>query len=132
MEAPESAKARAAYAAYEAMGPDRSLAKLAQTYGKSTSYKRQLERWSSQFHWPARVAEYEQLQLAQRRRKREHELEVMNDEHAIYGRTQALRAIQQIERLIREQKFGSQAAVQLLKVATDLERMSRGASTARV
>jgi hypothetical protein len=42
-----------------------------------------------------------------------------------------LRAVKQIEELIKAQKFGSQAAVQLLKVSTDLERLARGAATDR-
>lgn len=55
----ESNKAHAALLAYAELGPGRSLAKLAQEWGKSGSYVGQLERWSAQHHWQDRVAAYD-------------------------------------------------------------------------
>lgn len=58
----ETAKAAEAFAAYVALGPGRSLEKLAQQrvrqgYGKSTaSVVRVLERWSSLYGWQDRIA----------------------------------------------------------------------------
>lgn len=56
VEAPnETARAREAFAEYVAMGPDRSLRKLAERHGKTRSYVVQLERWSSEHHWQDRI-----------------------------------------------------------------------------
>jgi len=49
----ESAKAFAAFSVYRDMGPERSLAAVAEKLGKS---KVMMEKWSRKFHWPARVA----------------------------------------------------------------------------
>src|SRR5881392_3125535 len=48
----ESAKAFAAFRAYLDLGPERSLAAVAQKLGKS---KVMMERWSRKFDWTARV-----------------------------------------------------------------------------
>jgi hypothetical protein len=64
----ETEKAKAAYGEYEAMGPERSLGKLAQAWGSKRGKNggavklrnKQLERWSSQHNWQARVAAYEE------------------------------------------------------------------------
>ena len=49
----ESAKAFAAFKTYLELGPERSLAAVAEWHGKS---KTMIERWSRRFDWPARVA----------------------------------------------------------------------------
>lgn len=59
----ETAKASAAYFDYAAMGASRSLAKLAEKYGKSRAYVGQLERWSSEFAWQSRVKVYDAEQV---------------------------------------------------------------------
>ncbi len=51
----ESDKAFAAFSMYLSMGPERSLAKTATKLGRS---KVLMEKWSSKFEWPARVAAY--------------------------------------------------------------------------
>ncbi len=48
----ESAKAFAAFKTYLELGPERSLAVVADKLGKS---KTMIERWSRRFDWPARV-----------------------------------------------------------------------------
>ena len=53
----ESPKAKLAYAAYLAMGNDRSLAKLVAKWGRPESYVGQLQRWSSDYGWQNRLAE---------------------------------------------------------------------------
>jgi hypothetical protein len=65
----ESARAHEAIVEYAALGPGRSLAKLAQVWGKSRSYVGQLERWSSQHRWQERVAAYDE-QVARTRVQR--------------------------------------------------------------
>jgi len=49
----ESAKAFAAFKVYLDLGPERSLAATGEKLGKS---KVMMEKWSSKFDWPARVA----------------------------------------------------------------------------
>ncbi len=51
----ESDKAFAAFSVYLSQGPERSLAKTAAKLGRS---KVLMEKWSSKFDWPARVAAY--------------------------------------------------------------------------
>lgn len=54
---PETAKAAQAFADYVALGPTRSLAKLARNYGKRSGYVRQLETWSAHHNWQQRLAQ---------------------------------------------------------------------------
>jgi hypothetical protein len=51
----ESEKAFGAFAMYLSLGPERSLAAVARKAGKG---KRQMEKWSGRWEWPARVAAY--------------------------------------------------------------------------
>ncbi len=51
----ESAKAFAAFSLYLSLGAERSLAAVGQELGKSVGL---IERWSSKFDWPGRVAAY--------------------------------------------------------------------------
>ncbi len=136
-------RAEALFREYVALGPDRSLLKLAVHLGKSASYKRRLEEMSSRYNWQARVKledariaeehrKAREATEAEKRRVREEALNKMNEEHALLGRTQSLRAVKQIQELIDAKKLGSQATVALFKVATDLERIARGAETENV
>jgi hypothetical protein len=132
----ETTKSAYAYAQYEALGPGRSLAKLCDVLGKSSGYVRQLETWSSQFQWQARAKAYDTVQIAkeaeERRRKRDEAIEAMNERQALIGTTQQSRALKMIDELIKADKFGSYAAVQLLKLALEVEREARGANVAKV
>lgn len=128
----ETPKAVGAYADYEAMGEDRSLSKLAQKYGKNTSYVRQLERWSSEHNWQGRLLQAEQKRQEERRVKRTADLERMDDEQALIGRTQTLRLVRHVETLIADERFGATATVAGIKIFSDMERVARGAATARL
>ena len=44
---------------YRDMGVKRSTAKVVQKYGKKTTYRRQLERWSHKNNWVTRVDAYD-------------------------------------------------------------------------
>lgn len=128
----ESTRAAAAYAVYAAMGPGRSLAKLnvelktlPEWTAKVPSVRR-LEAWSSRLSWQARVKEYDIARAEERRVAREALKEKTNEEHFKLGDTAVGVAVEQINRLIEAGKFGSQATVQLLKLATDLQRLSLG------
>jgi len=133
MENPESTKAAAAYYAYEALGDSRSLRKLAEQMqpeiGKRSAKLRQLETWSASYGWQDRIKAFDADRAAERRRAEVDALRKMNDRMAQIGVTQQSVALKQIQTLISDGKFGSQASVALLKLATDLERLSRGAAT---
>lgn len=129
----ETAKAAAAYAEYAALGPTRSLGKLyealRQSDGKAAVSLRTIEQWSSEHHWQSRVQAHDEKRAAEKERKRIADIEAMNERHAMIGTAHQMRAIEQIKRLIEDKKFGSQAAVQLLKLAVDVERTARGEPT---
>lgn len=129
--AQETPKATSAFREYCALGEARSLAKLAQMLGKSGGYVGQLERWSSAYGWVERAKLYDAERAQEKQRKRDAALEEMNERHISFAIQQQERAIKQIETLINAKSFGSQATVQLLKLATDLERLARGAPTER-
>lgn len=122
----ETPRAAAAFEEYCAFGPSRSLRKLADKTGTKLA---QLGEWSREHQWQERVKAYDAERIEERRRKQEAEIEKMNERHAMIGTTQQAKAIKQIEALIEAKSFGSMAAVQLLKLATDLERLARGAPT---
>lgn len=65
IESKETAKAAQAFADYVALGPERSLRKLAASKGKNGTYVGQLERWSVEHKWQERLKEIAQHQLAE-------------------------------------------------------------------
>lgn len=123
----ETPKAAAAYAEYAAMGPSRSLRKLADETGTKLA---QLGVWSSTHNWQERVREHDAAIIAEKEARRLAAIDAMNERQATIGTTHQRRAIDQIGRLIESGKFGSQAAVMLLKLAIDVERTARDAPTA--
>jgi hypothetical protein len=56
----------------------------------------------------------------------------MDKEHALWGKEQALKAMAIIEEINAVNKFTSQAAVQLFKYATDLQRIAMGSATEQI
>jgi hypothetical protein len=123
-ETPKAAKAFEEYCAMQ----DRSLRKLEDKTGTKLS---QLGVWSREHNWQERIKIYDAEQVEKERVERQKAIQKMNQRHAMIGTTQQARAIKQIEELIAAKKFGSQAVVQLLKLATDLERLALGAPTER-
>jgi hypothetical protein len=126
-------KAAEAFAEYCALGTGRTYLRVAdilkqqhQYTGTPQTIASRVAQWSSKYGWVERVKDYDLAAVEDRRRKRDAEIERMNEEHAMFGRTQALRAIATIQKMIEEGRLGSQAAVQLFKYATDLERVARG------
>jgi hypothetical protein len=60
----ESSKAYAARVEYVTAGPQRSLDRLRQNYGKTTAYTRQLEVWSARYDWAATARAWDDQQAA--------------------------------------------------------------------
>lgn len=132
----ETPRAAAAFEEYAAMGSSRSLRKLAKQRDKSGTKAgqilKQLGKWSSDHGWQERVRQYDKERIEEKRLQREAEIEEMNARHAEVGMKQQKKAIKQIKDLIAAKAFGSVAAVQLLKLAMDLERLARGTATEQI
>jgi hypothetical protein len=125
----ETTRAQAAFLRYCGLGPQRSLSKLAEVLGKTPGYTRHLESWSSRYSWVRRAKEYDadilQKEADEEARRRAEAIKEMNARHAQLGTVQQQRAIAQIQELIEAKSFGALAAVQLLKLAIDIERNAR-------
>ena len=61
----ETDKAYQYFVCYAEMGPDRSIEKVRQNYGKSTAYRRHLEKWSSENGWVERANQYDRWKVQQ-------------------------------------------------------------------
>jgi len=128
----ETAKAKNAFEEYLLMGSNRSLRSLAKQMGRPASYVTQLERWSAQFHWQEKARAYDAEQAERRRREIEEERDKVDREHLLIGRAQAIAAVRMIQDLEKKGKYGLQAAAQLLKVSTDLQRLAIGSATQQI
>lgn len=144
----ESFKAKAAYAAYEALGPERSLAKLGDKLGKSrgkTGANSQLEAWCSKYHWVERAKSYDAEQIERERALKEHAKaaeikrraardarrqlarETSDDNKvAIFGPEWAKVLSNINARLDRDETHGLVGLVSLLNTALEEERKSLG------
>lgn len=128
----ETPKSAHAFALYCEMGSERSLAKVAEKiYGKPTVNLRQIEQWSSKYHWVDRAKAYDREQAALRQQRKQAEIEAMDQRHIVISKTLQVKMLKQIEELLQRERFGSQATVMALKYATDLERLAMGTVTER-
>ncbi len=148
----ETARAAAAFAAYCALGPERSLERLvtpSQTEAKPRLRLATLKEWSSAFGWVARASAYDAEQRAKaratqdradadrvrrkadRERRKEELRERMDDERAQLMRGEWARVLKRINDLLdSEQTRGLVGLTSLLKLALDEERLSLGSPTA--
>jgi len=135
----ESDKAFAAFSLYLSMGPERSLAEVAQKLNKSVTM---LGRWSAKFDWPARVqahaahlavVEREALEAVVRGRsaeweKREQQLretEWAMHERAIAAAKRGLDAYME-----REKVYANLSDIaRMLEIASKLGRLATGLGT---
>lgn len=121
--------AQAAYLQYLALGPERSLTKLAEVLNKPPGYVAVLKRWSVKYQWVKQAREYDAAQLQkladEEAKKRQVAIQEMNARHIELGKKAQGLAAQQIEDLINAECFGSIAAVNLLKLAVEIERGAR-------
>lgn len=147
----ETPKAAAAFTVYCELGPDRSLALLAEKlYAKRGQNLAQLKLWSAAHNWQERVAAYDAAQRdrerAQReaaeaeraRRKLERDIrreaarEAMDDARAkVFGAEWAkvLKAIN--EKIDANDVKGLVGLTQLMARALDEERLSLGSATGK-
>lgn len=122
----ETPRAAAAFAEYCAIGPARSLRKLAEILGKPSGYTRYLEEWSSQYKWVERAKQYDAEQIRERVAKKQEKRDEMEERHAKEAREDQELARKVIKQAVNEEGkvIGkvSLAAVQLLKNSREDER----------
>lgn len=117
----ESAKAYQAFCKYLDMGEKRSIRAVAQQLGKSATL---MARWSSTWHWPDRVAEYEADLRRQAHKKAQYDAEKMAKRHiniALKMQEKALAALN----ATKPEYIQVRDMITLLREATKLERDSR-------
>lgn len=117
----ESAKAYQAFCKYLDMGEKRSIRAVAQQLGKSATL---MARWSSTWHWPDRVAEYEVDLRRQAYKKAQNDAEKMAKRHiniALKMQEKALAALN----ATKPEYIQVRDMITLLREATKLERDSR-------
>lgn len=128
----ETTKSAAVFAEYCLMGPSRSLQRvvdlLRQNSGKSAANIRQLEMWSSQFHWQIRVKKYDADMVQARQDDLALALEEMNARHVKLADALKLMSLTQLRTLDKEKKYSSSTALTGIKMSVDMERVARGAS----
>lgn len=124
----ESAKAAEAFTHYCALGSGRSLVKLLPILGKENGYLRQLERWSREFDWQERVKQYDAQRNREKLQRSEELLQQMEERHVQIALSLQLKMVKLIEKLDKDEQIDARTAAQLLKYATDLERLARGAA----
>lgn len=127
----ESAKAYQAFLDYWELGQGRSLAKLAQKYGKSTAYVRQLEKWSTAYNWQDRVKQYKAEESAVKAEARQKRREEMEDRHAREAKEEQKLARNFIKEGVEEYHSISLSAVHLLKNSREDERKALGVEDAQ-
>lgn len=117
----ESAKAYQAFCKYLDMGEKRSIRAVAQQLGKSATL---MARWSSTWHWPDRVAEYEADLRRLAYKKAQNDAEKMAKRHiniALKMQEKALAALN----ATKPEYIQVRDMITLLREATKLERDSR-------
>ena len=126
----ETPKALAAFRAYCALGPKRSLAKLSQAGQSSLRY---LEAWSAKYDWQRRAAEYDgehEAALEAERVKRDADAEEarreMLDRHAARSRDLFAVGADRLVALAQRDDLDASSAVRLVQVSSALERLARG------
>ena len=135
----ESAKAFAAFSTYLNLGPERSLAMVAQKLHKSVTM---LGRWSAKFDWPARVAAHAahlaavereateavaRLKSAEwlKRQEQIREREWAMHEKALAAAERGLKAFME-----REKVYANLSDIaRMLEVASKLGRLAAGMAT---
>lgn len=136
----ESDKAFAAFSLYLNLGPQRSLAAVGQKLGKSTVV---IERWSSKFDWPVRVAahgahlaiiEREAVEVVARGKAVEwgkRQSELREEEWDLHG--ECIRAAREALKRFYERGKGATLGdiARLLDLASKLGRLSSGMATDR-
>lgn len=125
----ETAKAYAAFVEYCALGPARSLEKLAalyQTRTKPVPGISTIKLWSTQHNWQERVKQYDAERAEEKRIARERAREEAEERHAREAQEEQAAAREVLLRKAKEDEIGTFAAVQWLKNSREDERKALG------
>ena len=123
--AQETPRAAAAFAEYCALGPARSLRRLAekreQSGDKASTRLATLAEWSTRYNWQERVKQYDSALILDRVVKKQAKRDEMDERHAKEAKEE-----QQWARAVletgKEREYVSLAAVHLLKNSREDER----------
>lgn len=117
----ESAQAFEAFVLYRDMGAERSLEAVAQKLSKSISL---IKRWSREKNWVERVRAYENAQQKVAFAEDIKNRKDMRKRHIAISLQLQKKALKALENL-KIEKMSAKEIREFLKMATDLERLSR-------
>lgn len=123
----ESSLAYQAFCVYRDMGAVRSLSKAA---GKLGSKKGRLEAWCSRWHWVARAQAWDDLVDRERRAAQIDAVIEMNRRQAALAANYQAKLIESLQNT-NWQNISALEQARILDVASKIERLARGAETAR-
>src|SRR5262249_27838418 len=118
----ESRQALAAFIAYRDLGPARSLAKVGQKLGKSTTL---MERWSARWRWTARAAAWDEELDRQARAAQVAAVKEMAERHVKLAKSLQFRAIERLNTLDPNELSPSEVLRYIVE-AVKLERLAMG------
>jgi hypothetical protein len=129
----ESSKAYHHFCIYRDMGASRSLRQMAGIPG-CTSVRRQLNRWSSRWHWVERCQQYDDYLEYQLRAQQEKERREMSKRHAKIAMLGQNILVKGMEELLSKVQSGQHnlapsELARLMDVSVKVERLARGEST---
>jgi hypothetical protein len=126
-QARESGRAFGAFCAYRDLGPRRSLQAATTTYYRRTSAarKRQLEQWSTHFHWVERAAAWDRHLDGEARQAQETARREMVERHGREARALQGKALERL-RALRPEELGATDVLRYFIEAAKLERLAMG------
>lgn len=118
----ETARAFEAFAVYRDMGVERSIRKVAQKLGKSST---QIGEWSSKYDWVERVRAWDVEQDRISRLEHIKAIKAMRNRHAGMAKAMIVKAGRALNRIPDDEIKPSDIS-RMIEVASKLERISRG------
>jgi hypothetical protein len=138
----ETPPAAQAFEQYYDLGDDRSLIVLAQAIQADQKQTKsrpkeqaiptilaQLKKWSTKHQWQERVKMRDMERAEAKRKKRDADIEAMDERHARIGTSLQLKGLKRADELLELSKADMSEAIRMIKLGTDLERVARGAPT---
>jgi len=142
----ESPEAARAFEQYYTLGDERSLLQLARTRRVELEKRYQggtivvpseatllsrFKRWSATHKWQERVISRDRERAEARRKKKDADIEAMNERHAQLGVSLQAKGLKRVDDLLKKEELSGAEAIRMIKQGTDLERVARGEPTER-
>lgn len=121
----ESSTAFMWFARYRDMGPERSLAKLGQTYGKTGAYTSQLETWSVANNWVKRAAAWDSHVDCIVQERNIEQIVAMRERHVKVAVALQNKVLQRLQTMNPDELTPSNL-IRWFEIAVKIERLSRG------